>query len=73
MDIEADTCSGCGQPLSETLHPDAKGGYEASLPTTCRACEAIHVRSKDYAEADDAHLLRYGVERTWVPKDVSRT
>lgn len=67
MEIEADTCSGCGQPLSETLHPGAYSGYRASDPAVCQGCKALHHKAKDYADDEDAHLLRYGVTRTWTP------
>lgn len=63
IDLEADACSGCGQPLSETLKPDAAGAYEAQLPARCHACDALYHRQKDYADVPHLHALRFGVRR----------
>lgn len=65
LDVEADTCSGCGQPLSETLRPEAVGGYKVGLPARCHACDALRHAQKDYVELDHFHALRFSVQRTW--------
>jgi hypothetical protein len=49
--VEADTCPGCGQPLSESTDPDREGGYEVPLPTRCHACTALHTHQDKYAES----------------------
>lgn len=63
IDLEADTCTGCGQPLSETLKPEAAGAYEVPLPSRCHACDELFHRQKDYAEVPHLHALRFGVRR----------
>lgn len=63
IDLEADACSGCGQPLSESLNPESAGTYEAQLPARCHACDALYHRQKEYAEVPHLHALRFGVRR----------
>lgn len=65
IDIEADTCSGCGQPLSETLLLEAYQGYQSGPPAVCQGCKALHSRQKDYAEDNDLAALRFTVKRVW--------
>lgn len=67
LDVEADTCGGCGQPLSETLRPEAYQGYEAPPPAVCQGCKALHARQRADADAGDKdlHANRYAVNRTW--------
>ncbi|MFC5744833.1 hypothetical protein [Actinomadura rugatobispora] len=65
LDVEADTCTGCGQPLSETTHPDAFGGYKTEPPVRCNGCDALRLGQKDYAEVPHFHTLRWRVHRTW--------
>jgi hypothetical protein len=65
LDVEADTCGGCGQPLSETLRPEAYQGYRADPPAVCQGCKALHARQREYAEDKDWHALRFGLHRTW--------
>ena len=59
--VEADACSGCGQPLSESTAPDAEGRYEAPEPTRCHACTPLHKRQQAYADAPSG--LMFEVER----------
>lgn len=63
--MEADTCTGCGQPLSETTKADAEDGYHSDLPVVCHGCKAVQRRQKDYAEDEFAPALRFTVTRTW--------
>lgn len=63
IDLEADTCSGCGHPLSETTRPDAAGEYVAGLPARCHACDTLFHRQKDYVDVPHLHALRFGVRR----------
>lgn len=64
-EIEADTCSGCGQPLSETLRKEAFEGYEAPDPLACQGCKALIVRQRKHAEENEFPALRFLVNRTW--------
>lgn len=65
IDVEADTCDGCGQPLSETLTREAYEGYDSGPPAVCQACKILHRRQGDYVDDKDAHSLRFTVRRTW--------
>lgn len=68
LKLEADTCRGCGELLSESTHPDAEGGYEVDPPTRCHACtelERARAVERPYPTA-----LYYEVRRTWNPPDV---
>jgi hypothetical protein len=65
IDIEADTCGGCGQPLTETLTLEAYEGYESGPPAVCQGCKALHRRQEEYREDKDVNALRFSVRRTW--------
>jgi hypothetical protein len=69
IDIEADTCSGCGHPLSETLLPEAYQGYRSDPPAVCQGCKARLNREKDYADDGDLPALRFTVKRVWEEAD----
>lgn len=69
IDIEADTCSGCNQSLSETLTLEAYEGYESGPPAVCQACKALHRRQSEYSEDKDVNALRFSVRRTWKGED----
>jgi hypothetical protein len=69
IDLEADTCSGCGQPLSETLLAEAYQGYRSDPPAVCHGCKALVSRQKDHAEEDDLPALRFTVRRVWEEAD----
>lgn len=63
--LEAETCPGCGQPISESTHPDAEDGYEVDLPIRCHACTEL-----DRARAIDRpnpSALSFEIRRTWTP------
>jgi hypothetical protein len=62
MQLEADTCSGCGQPLSESTDEDNEGGYEVPPPTRCHACTALHAGQQRY-ELNNPHGLMFEVHR----------
>lgn len=51
LQLEADTCPGCGQPLSQSTLPAAEGEYEVPAPTRCHCCTTLHVHQERYAEA----------------------
>jgi hypothetical protein len=67
LEVEADTCDGCGQPLSETLSLEAYQGYDVPPPAVCQGCKALHNRQRaDAAAGDkDLHANRYQVVPTW--------
>jgi len=65
VDVEADTCGGCGQPLSETMTLEAYEGYESGPPAVCQGCKALHRRQGEYDEDKDVRALRFSVRRTW--------
>jgi len=60
---DADRCTGCGQPLSETTRPDAEGAYEALLPIRCHACTPLERRREEYANTEVPSALRFGVRK----------
>lgn len=62
LQVEADTCRGCGEPLSESTHPDAEDGYAVDLPTRCHACTALDQARAPY---QDGRALYFEVQRTW--------
>lgn len=65
LDLEADTCSGCGQPLSESTTDEAFGGYQAVGPVRCNGCFALIHSQKEHRELPHFHALRWSVRRTW--------
>lgn len=71
IDVEADTCKGCGQPLSETLQRDAYEGYDAQPPAVCQGCKIMHRKQREYATDRDLHALRFTVRRTWQDEGVT--
>lgn len=48
--VEADTCKGCRQLLSESTGPEAEGAYAAALPTRCHGCTPLAKAREEYAE-----------------------
>lgn len=67
LDLEADTCKGCGHPLSEAASREGFEGYEASDPAACQGCKALMIKQRDYADSDYLPALRFGVTRIWKP------
>jgi hypothetical protein len=65
LDIEADTCSGCGQPLSETTQPEAFGGYKVDGAIRCNGCDALRLGQKEHADVPHFHALRFPLRRIW--------
>jgi hypothetical protein len=45
LEVDADTCPDCGQPRSESTHPDAEGAYDAEL-VRCHGCTAKYQKSE---------------------------
>lgn len=62
LQVEADTCRGCGQPMSESTQVEAEDGYDVDLPTRCHACTELN-RVRDRYE--DGRSLFFEVNRTW--------
>ena len=56
MDYTKGLCSGCRNPVSETMNPDNDGMYEA-VPVTCFACAArdAETRAINQARSDQSH------------------
>lgn len=74
---EADLCSGCGHPLSETTDPDADPSnreghhrYDALDPVRCFACDALAAKAKQYQESPAPQALRFGTTR--IPRVAGR-
>jgi hypothetical protein len=68
LKVEADTCPGCREPLSESTDPDAEGGYDIDLPTVCHACTPLNKTREKYAEAGMDRGVFFEVKRTWTPE-----
>lgn len=58
--VERDSCPSCGQPLSETTHPDADDTYRGHA-VRCQGCKAAHHVTQG---VDDKRGLM-----TWVERD----
>lgn len=60
---EADRCTGCGQSLTESAHPDAdEKDYQVSTHT-CAACYMLAVRQKAASEEKNPSAVLWSVER----------
>lgn len=60
--VEAETCSGCGHPMAESMAKANEFRYTAGLPIRCHACTALGQASDalpDYTPQPQA--LRFGV------------
>lgn len=62
LEAEADTCPGCGLPLSETTDSDAEFGYWAPPPLRCHACTPVEHRRKEYADSPAPGALLFTAE-----------
>lgn len=67
--LEADTCGGCGHPLSETTDASAEDSYRLGLPIRCHACDAWErhmdpIRRGSKQAPIRAGALRYPIERS---------
>ena len=63
LDVEADTCGGCGQPLSESYLPENEYAYTVT-PSRCHACAAMSRTSRQFldgAGTNAADGLRFHV------------
>lgn len=66
LKVEADTCPGCGEPLSESTHRKAAGGYDVDGPDRCHACAALNAEQDKHK---DGRALYFQVKRTWRDDD----
>jgi hypothetical protein len=69
LDLEADLCNGCGQPLSETTLREAFDGYDVPDPHACQGCKALIAQQKEYAASESMPAYRFRVVRAWTHPD----
>lgn len=56
-EVEADTCKGCGQSLTQSMAPANEFGFRGSL-ITCHGCVAAGIAVRSHAdEGGDTHGL----------------
>lgn len=60
---EAMLCSGCGQPIHESMDIESDGEWSAPEPMRCHACTAIAERAASYSEARAPQALKFNAER----------
>jgi hypothetical protein len=56
LEVEAETCSGCGHPKAETFDPDSEGAFDASV-LVCHACAARRKAEKRVDDLDGAYSV----------------
>jgi len=61
--VEHDACDGCGQPLSETMAPDAFESYVAEAAGRCHACDAIGIASESRKSTPRPQLMRWRIHK----------
>jgi len=61
LEYEADLCSGCGQPRSESMDKDNQFHYE-STALRCHGCAAVAAESERWSSPRDARGLLIGVQ-----------
>lgn len=60
LEVEADTCPGCGQPLSESTHSDNEFAYTASA-SRCHSCAAMRRYARRFLPEDSPQSLADGL------------
>lgn len=62
------TCSGCGQPMSESMDVDLAEHWTTMHPVRCYACTALAVAQKTVENETHPHALRHvvGLREGWV-------
>lgn len=55
LEYEADLCSGCGQPRSESMAAENEDGYRPSA-LRCHGCAAVARESERFSSAPNANL-----------------
>lgn len=62
LEYEADICSGCGQPRSESMSPDNEFRYRSTV-LRCHGCAAVARESENLVDAKaNTRGLMIGVE-----------
>ena len=67
---EADLCSGCGQPMDDSMSEGAEDAYTVPAPHRCHGCTALYRGMEEYEDASVPQALRFhvalreGVRRT---------
>jgi DNA-directed RNA polymerase subunit N (RpoN/RPB10) len=60
--FEAERCTGCGHPLSESMDVANARAYVSPFPMRCHACTAIAERAEKYADTNAPSALRFHAE-----------
>jgi len=63
LDLEADTCPGCGGSITETTRPESEGHWHVPPPTRCHRCTALANAQQPYAEAKHPQALLWSADR----------
>lgn len=48
---EANLCTGCGEPLWESMDPANEGRYKVAPPYRCHCCTAVQLAMRPYEKA----------------------
>ena len=61
------TCSGCGQPMSDSMDPDLADWWSTMDAVRCHACTALAAAQKRDEGRDHPHALRHilGLRAGW--------
>lgn len=61
------TCSGCGQPITESMDPDLADFWTTMPPAQCHACVALAVANDGVKEWKHPHTARHvvGLREGW--------
>lgn len=66
LELEADTCPGCGGQMSVTTEAGAEGHYHVPAPTRCHQCTALSQAQDAYhsnPNAKHTQALLWSAER----------
>ncbi len=55
LQVQAETCHGCGGWLPETTADEAEGKYVADPPIRCHRCKAVNAQRDSYYEEPDIY------------------
>jgi len=74
QEYEDSLCSGCGQPLHESMNPDLLEEWTTMDPHRCGSCTAIAVAAEVNKEASHPGALRYvvGLRSGWEDRLAAR-
>ena len=67
QEYEDGLCSGCGQPLRESMDPDLLEEWTSMDPHRCGGCTALAVAADQSKDRDHPGALRYivGLRQGW--------